>query len=96
MTKVQQLQWGAWGTKRSGIIFRSSADGKAEFGGRTLGKDPSVAEITSVYLFFCNLIVLLCHKVRRCVLRWQHGHLGMVRAMARAMTTRKDVIELRT
>jgi hypothetical protein len=41
-------------------------------------------------------LVLLCHKVRRCVLRWQHGHLGIVRAMARAMTTRTEEIELAT
>jgi hypothetical protein len=41
-------------------------------------------------------LFLLCHKMRRRVLRWQQGHLWMVRAMARAMATRTDVMELGT
>ena len=43
-----------------------------------------------------NALVLLCHKFARRMARWQHGQRGRVRAMARAMTTRTDVIEVRT
>jgi len=42
------------------------------------------------------LLILLCHKLRRRVWRWQHGHRGKLRAMARAMATRMDVIEFGT
>jgi hypothetical protein len=41
-------------------------------------------------------LVLLCHKLKRSVVRWQHGHRGMLRAIARAMARRTDVIEFRT
>jgi hypothetical protein len=41
-------------------------------------------------------LVLLCHKMRRRDWRWQQGHLDMLRAMARAMTSRIEVIELGT
>jgi hypothetical protein len=44
---------------------------------------------------FCNL-VLLCHKFILRVMRWQQGQRGRVRAMARAIVTRTDVIELVT
>jgi len=47
-------------------------------------------------LFLGGWIVLLCHKLRRRPWRWQHGHRGMLRAMARAIATRTDVIELGT
>jgi len=43
-----------------------------------------------------NALVLLCHRLRRRVWHWQHGHRGSVRAMARAIATRTDVIEFGT
>ena len=41
-------------------------------------------------------LILLCHKSTWRVWRWQHGHRGMLRAMARAIAPRMDVIELGT
>ncbi len=41
-------------------------------------------------------LILLCHKLRWCLWCWQHGHRGMLRAMARAIATRTDVIEFGT
>jgi hypothetical protein len=46
--------------------------------------------------FINGLIILLCHKFALRVIRWQQGHRGSVRAMARAMATRTDVIEFAT
>jgi len=39
-------------------------------------------------------LVLLCHKTILRVSRWQHGQRGRVLAMARAIATRTDVIEV--
>ena len=41
-------------------------------------------------------LILLCHKVILRVARWQHGQRGRVLAMARAIATRTDVIEVGT
>ena len=41
-------------------------------------------------------LILLCHKFAVRVVRWQQGHRGSVRAMARAMATRTEVIEFAT
>jgi hypothetical protein len=41
-------------------------------------------------------LVLLCHKISLRVPRWQHGQRGSARAMARAIATRTDVMELVT
>lgn len=38
-------------------------------------------------------LILLCHKVMRRVVCWQQGQRGSVRAMARAIATRTDVME---
>ena len=43
-----------------------------------------------------NVVVLLCHKTILRVSRWQHGQRGRVLAMARAIATRTDVIEVGT
>ena len=43
-----------------------------------------------------TLLVLLCHKFILRVIRWQQGQRGRVRAMARAIATRTDVIVLVT
>ena len=43
-----------------------------------------------------SLLVLLCHKFVLRVMRWQQGQRGRVRAMARAIATRTEVIELVT
>ena len=40
-----------------------------------------------------NPLVLLCHKFMRRVVCWQQGQRGSVRAMARAIATRTDVME---
>ena len=39
-------------------------------------------------------LILLCHKTILRVSRWQHGQRGRVLAMARAIATRTDVIEV--
>jgi hypothetical protein len=41
-------------------------------------------------------LLLLCHKMRRCVWCWQHGQRRIVRAMAFAMVIRTEVIEVGT
>ncbi len=43
--------------------------------------------------FSRSRIVLLCHKFMRRVVCWQQGQRGSVRAMARAIATRTDVME---
>jgi len=43
-----------------------------------------------------SVLILLCHKTILRVSRWQHGQRGRVLAMARAIATRTDVIEVGT
>ena len=48
------------------------------------------------WLFFRSLLVLLCQKRVRRVMRWQHGQRGRMRLMVRAIAMRTDVIEFGT
>jgi hypothetical protein len=43
----------------------------------------------------CSLI-LLCQKIVRRVMRWQHGQRGRMRLMVRVIAMRTDVIEFGT
>jgi hypothetical protein len=52
--------------------------------------------LISLYFFSDRHSVLLCHKFLFRVLRWQHGQRGKLRAMARAMAIRMEVIEFGT
>jgi hypothetical protein len=56
----------------------------------------SPAPKSSLTAMWDRALILLCHKMRRCVWCWQHGQRRIVRAMAFAMVIRTEVIEVGT
>jgi hypothetical protein len=52
-----------------------------------------MAHITNPLILFDQGLILLCHKLARRVCLWQHGHRWSLRAMARVIEMRTEVIE---
>jgi len=84
---------GDYGAEIRGAKSEFAATTRGSFSGQLTGID-----CTDLWTqrFSDNLLLLLCHKLARLIFRWQHGHRVRVRAMARAITTRTDVIEFGT
>jgi hypothetical protein len=57
---------------------------------------PQMTTSTGNLEVFRSLLGLLCHKFLRLMIFWQHGHRGRVRAIARAIAMRTDVMEFGT